>query len=99
MVKARDEALQPMVDEFQQALTVSMLSTQNDTRSVVAETRRLAALQQRYDLVRDTFPTWPLKINGLGRLIATVVLPVLLPLTLPLIAALISSVRNTLGLP
>ncbi len=44
MVKARDEALQPMVDEFQQALTVSMLSTQNDTRSVVAETRRLAAL-------------------------------------------------------
>ena len=99
MVKARDEALQPMVDEFQQALTVCMLSTQNDTRSVVAETRRLAALQQRYDLVRDTFPTWPLKINGLGRLMATVVLPVLLPLALPLIAALISSVRNTLGLP
>jgi uncharacterized MnhB-related membrane protein len=80
MVRARDEALKPMADEYQQALMQSLSSVEHDMRTVVAETRRLTALKQRYDLVRTTFPTWPLEISGLGRLVATVVLPVLLPL-------------------
>ncbi len=99
MVRARDEALQPMADEFQQALMQSLSSTEHDTRTIVAETRRLATLKQRFDLVCDTFPTWPLEVNALSRLVATVVLPVLLPLILPLIASLISLVSHALGLP
>jgi len=95
MVRARDETLQPLADEFQQALMQSLSSAEYDMRTVVAGTRRLAALKQRYDLVRDTFPTWPLKINTVSRLVVTA----LLPLMLPLIASLISLVSHALGLP
>ncbi len=95
MVRARDETLQPLADEFQQALMQSLSSAEHDTRTVVAGTRRLAALKQRYDLVRDTFPTWPLKINTVSRLVVTA----LFPLMLPLIASLISLVSHALGLP
>jgi len=86
MVRARDEALQPLVDEFQQALTQSLLSVGHDIRSAIAGTRQLAALKQRYDLVRDTFPTWPLEISALGRVGVTVVLPLILPLITSLIS-------------
>ncbi len=68
-------------------------------QTVVAETHRLTALKQRYDLVHTSFPTGPLEINGLGRLVATVVLPILIPLLLPLIASLISLASHALGLP
>lgn len=90
MVRARDEVLQPLADEYQQALMQSLSSVEHDTRYIVAETRRLAILKQRYELVRGTFPTWPLEINALGRLVVTVVLP----LILPLIASLISLVSQ-----
>jgi hypothetical protein len=99
MVSARDEALQPLADEYQHVLMQSLSPAEHDIRTVVTETRRLTALKQRYDLVRTTFPTWPLEVNGLGRLLVTVVLPVLLPFILPLITSLISSLGHLLGLP
>jgi len=99
MVKAREEVLQPLTAEFQQALIQSMPSTEQDTRTLIARTRRLAALKQHYDLVRETYPVWPVEISELNRLVATVGLPVLLSLILPLITALISFVRNTFGIP
>ncbi len=99
MVSSRDEALQPLAGEFQQALMQSLSSAEHDTRTVVAGTRRLAVLKQRYDLVRSTFPTWPLEINALRSLLVTVILPVIAPLILSLIASLISFISHALGLP
>ncbi len=95
MVRARDEVLQPLADEYQHALMQSLSSVEHDTRTIVAETRRLAPLKQRYDLVRSTFPTWPLEIDALGRLVVTVILPLLIPL----IASLISLVIHAPGFP
>jgi hypothetical protein len=95
MVRAREEALQPLADEFQQAFMQSLSSTPRDTRAVVGGTRRLAALKQQYDLVRDTFPTWPVEISAVSRLVVTVILP----LILPLLASLITLVGHALGLP
>ncbi len=94
MVNARDEALQPLSDEFQQALMQSLSSTERETGAMVARTRRLAVLKQHYDLVHDTFPTWPVEFSTLNRLVVTVIFP----LILPLIASLITSVSHTLGL-
>lgn len=99
MLKARDEALQPLADEFRQALVQSMSLAEHNTRKIVAVTNHLVALKQRYDLVRDTFPTWPLEINKVSRLVLTAILPTLLPLILPLMASLISFVSHTIGLP
>jgi hypothetical protein len=95
MVSAREEALQPLADEFQQTFMQSLSSTPRDTRAVVVGTRRLAALKQQYDLVRDTFPTWPVEISAVSRLVVTVILP----LILPLLASLITLVGHALGLP
>jgi hypothetical protein len=95
MVRARDEALQPLADEFQQALMQSVSSGEHDMRTLVTGTRRLAVLKQRYDLVRDTFPTWPLEIRALSRLAVTVILPIVVSL----LASLIPLVGQALGLP
>jgi hypothetical protein len=94
MVSAREEALQPLAEEFQQALIQSMSSTERDTRAVVAGARRLAALKQQYELVCDTFPTWPVEISALRRLVVTVIFPFL-----SLLASLIPPVSHALGLP
>jgi hypothetical protein len=95
MVRARDEALQPLADEFQQALLQSLSSAKHDTRSIVTGNRRLIALKQRYELVRDTFPTWPLEISALSRVVVTVILP----LILALITSLMPFALHVLGFP
>jgi len=94
MVNARDETLQPLANAYQQALTASISSAEYDRQNVVAETRQLAALKQRYDLARDTFPTWPLEISTFSRIGVTIILP----LILPLITALITLALHALGL-
>lgn len=80
MVKAREEMLQPLTEEYQRTLMQSLRTSASDPRSVVAETRRLVALKQRYDLVRDSFPTWPLETSAVSRIGVTVLLPLLFPL-------------------
>lgn len=94
MVKARDEALQPLTNEYQQALLQPLSAGTQDTRSVVAETRRLLALKQRYELVRDSFPIWPMEASALSRVGVTVILP----LILPLITSLVTLALHALGL-
>ncbi len=94
MVKARNEMLQPLTDTYQQAFLQSLSSNQYDTRSLVSETRRLTALKQRYDLVHDTFPVWPLETGALSRIAVTVILPLLLPI----LTSLITLALHPLGL-
>ncbi len=95
MVRARNEVLQPLAAEYQRTLVQSLLSGGADTRSVVAETRRLEALKQRYDLVRASFPTWPLETSALSRIGVTLILPIILPL----ITSLISLALRVPGIP
>jgi hypothetical protein len=95
MVRARDEALQPLAAEYQRTLMESLSSGGAEVRSVVTETRRLVALKQRYDLARDSFPTWPLETSALSRLVVTIILPIMLPL----ITSLISLALRVPGLP
>ncbi len=94
MVKARNEMLQPLTDAYQQAFMQSLSSNDFDTRNLVSETRRLTILKQRYDLVHDTFPIWPLETAALSRIGVTVVLPLLLPI----ITSLITPPLHLLGL-
>ncbi len=94
MVKARDEMLRPLTDAYQQAFLQSLSSNENDTRSLVSETRRLTALKQRYDLVHAAFPVWPLETAALSRIAVTVILPLLLPV----LTSLITLALHPLGL-
>jgi hypothetical protein len=80
MLKARKELLQPITDEYQQVVKETMPSITGDTASIVAGTERLLALQDRYKLLRDNFPVWPLEIMQMRRLGVALILPALLSL-------------------
>jgi hypothetical protein len=99
MLKARDAALRPLADQFQQALVEIMPSPNDNAEVIKAGTDRLSELKHRYDLMRDLFPTWPLEIQEFGRLVATLSLPALLPLLLPLLLQVISFITQTFAHP
>ena len=80
MLQARKELLQPITDEYQQVVKETMPSITGDTASIVAGTERLLALQDRYKLLRDNFPVWPLEVMQMRRLGIVLILPALLAL-------------------
>ncbi len=94
MLKTRNEMLQPLTEQYQQALMQSLSFNENDTRSLVSGTRRLSALKQQYDLLQNTFPVWPLETSALSRLGVTVFLPLLIPL----LTSLLTLALHLLGL-
>lgn len=95
MVKTRDDLLLRLANEYQQAFAQSLTSNEYDTRSLISGTRRLVALKQRYDLLHDTFPIWPMEMNTLRRIGATLILPLLLPI----ITSLITLALHPWGFP
>jgi hypothetical protein len=88
MKKARDATLQPLADEFQRAIAQAVPSAQDDAAAIKADTDRLAELKRRYELLRDSFPIWPIRIQLLRSLVATAILP--------LISSLIPLVSNAI---
>jgi hypothetical protein len=83
MFKARDSYLQPLADELYQLLTQNIHSTNIDTETMKATTDRLCELERRISFVRTTFPTWPIELQTLGRLIVALILPPLIAFILP----------------
>lgn len=80
MLQARTELLQPLTDEYEQALKDTLPSISGDTATLVAGTERLSTLQDRYKLLRDAFPVWPIEIIQMRRLGVALFLPALLAL-------------------
>jgi len=83
MVKARDGHLVPLVNELYQLLTQNKPSMNEDTERMKATTDRLSELERRITLVRTTFPTWPVELQALTRLIVALILPPLIAFLLP----------------
>jgi hypothetical protein len=80
MVQARNEHLQPLAEEYERVLMETRPTADEATAQIVAGTERLSALKQRYELVRDTFPTWPLQVVEMRRLAVALLLPALIAL-------------------
>lgn len=80
MLLARQEFLQDITNEYQQAVEAAKPSLKGDTTAIEAGTKRLSALQDRYKLLRDTFPVWPLEIVQMRRLGVAFIVPALLSL-------------------
>lgn len=83
MVKARDAYLQPLSDELYQLLTQNRDSTNVNTETMKETTDRLTELERRITFVRSTFPTWPVELMALGRLLVALILPPLIAFLLP----------------
>ncbi len=80
MLLARQEFLQDITNEYQQAVEETRPSLKGDTTAIEAGTKRLSALQDRYKLLRDNFPVWPLEIMQMRRLGVAFIVPALLSL-------------------
>ena len=80
MLLARQELLKDITKEYEQAVEETMPSLKCDTAAIEAGTKRLSALQERYKLLRDNFPVWPLEIMQMRRLGVAFIVPVLLSL-------------------
>jgi len=80
MLQARKALLQPLTDEYEQVLKETLAAITDDTATIEAGSKRLLALQDRYRLLRDTFPVWPLEMMQMRRLVIAFILPVLLSL-------------------
>lgn len=95
MLKERDAVLQPLVDEFQSILESPQPITNTATADILSDNDRLSAIKRRYSLIVDTFPTWPLEVTQMRRLVAALSLPALIPL-IPSIAGIISAIFKQL---
>ncbi len=95
MLKERDAVLKPLVDEFQTILEAPQPITEAATAGILADNDRLSAIKRRYGLIVDTFPTWPLEVTQMRRLVATLSLPALIPL-IPTIMGIVSAISKQL---
>lgn len=80
MVQARNQQLQPLTEEYERVLVETRPVVDEQTAQIVAGTERLAALKQRYELVQETFPTWPIQVVEMRRLAVAWLLPALIAL-------------------
>jgi hypothetical protein len=80
MLKERDKALKPLVDEFQAITEHPQTIEKAETASILADNDRLSAIKHRYSLINDSYPIWPLEVSQIRRLIATLSIPALLSL-------------------
>ncbi|SRR6266568_6151844 len=96
MVKARNAALQPLADEFQRVMAQNEQFAGEDFHTFKANNELLHEIRKRYQLFRDTFPTWPLELQEVRGLIAALSLPALISLVVPYIPILFNLVISLL---
>jgi hypothetical protein len=95
MLKDRQATLLPLVNEFQQIATKSVLVTEEETPKILADTDRLSAIKRRYELLDETFPTWPVEIRQMRNIIAALGISALLQF-LPYISTVIQYIGGLL---
>lgn len=79
MRKERDKILQPLADNFLKVMppSTTRLIDNDDTDGLKKETDYLNEIKRQYDLLREIYPTWPLPVQTVRRLVAFSSLPVL----------------------
>jgi hypothetical protein len=75
LLRAREDALKPLADEFQRASTPGKPSRNINVDAIKSKTDQLVEIKRQYELIRDSFPIWPLEIGSLRSLLATSILP------------------------
>ena len=97
MQEARDSVLESLATEFQQAIVQTTPAPNDDAATIKAGTDRLSELQRRYQFLQDTYPTWPLEVRQIRRLVATVSLPALFTLLWPFISRFLPAIGSALN--
>lgn len=88
LLDARQDVLLPLAEEYLHAAAQAMPAPGESAEDIKAKTERLVEIKRQYELVRDTFPIWPLPDQTLKRLVAVSSLPALSPLITGLVVRL-----------
>ncbi len=75
LIKAREDALKPLAEEYQQVSMQDLHSKKKNVDAIKSKTDHLIEIKRQYQLIEETFPVWPLDIRSLHSLLATSVLP------------------------
>lgn len=98
MVEARDAILHEVAAQFQLTIQEMVSSPHNDIKSITTNTRRLSRLKARYELLKETFPLWPIEVVQIRRLVVLAILPAIGAI-LPVIFAILVTLVKTLLRP
>lgn len=77
LLRARDEILHPLADEFQLESSKQIPKGKSKARSLKSKTDRLYEIKRQYELIRESFPVWPLDTKSLRNLVTTSILPLI----------------------
>ncbi len=97
MVDARNAVLQSLATDFQLAVIETTPSVDADVKTIKEGTDRLSEINRRYKLLQSTYPTWPLEIVQVRRLIGAASLPAIITLLWPFISVLIPTLLASLN--
>lgn len=75
LLDAREKVLAPLAEEFKLAAIQNSQLKDETTETIKARTERLTEIKKQYELIRDTFPIWPLQVQPLRNLLATSIMP------------------------
>lgn len=89
MVKARDAIVSPLAEELYRLLSQLPPAPQEDVEAMKFTTDQLVELKRRIDFILETFPTWPIEIQTMARLLAALSLPALIAALAPLVPVIL----------
>ena len=75
MLRAREEALKPLAEEYQKVSAQRIRSGKGSVEAIKSKTDHLLEIKRQYELIRDSFPVWPLDTRSLRSLLATSIIP------------------------
>jgi len=96
LMTAREDFLRPLAEEYQKASTEGILSKKRSISVIKSQTDYLLEIKRQYDLIKDTYPAWPLNVSSLRSLLATSILPVVSTLFSGLISGLWKTISGLL---
>lgn len=96
MVEDRDAVLHEVAAQFQLTIQEMVSSPHNDIKSITTNTRHLSRLKARYELLKEIFPTWPLEVVQIRRLVVLAILPAIGAILPVIFSILVILVKNLL---
>jgi hypothetical protein len=97
MREVHDDALCDLTVEYQSALKEVNATIGGDASTLKQGTDRLVELKRRYDLIDHTYPTWPVEIESVRRMAATISIPAIIPFLIPLFTTLFVYLSHLFG--
>ena len=89
MIEARNRKLQPLADRFLESVEATQLSGEDSAERIKARTEELTELKRQYELLKDTYPVWPIRIQKIRKVIAISSTPLISIASTPLVSKFI----------